>query len=114
MELHSKTENLQLPKELSKISLRIILFMIMFLIMLIIYSYIYDQCYCIKTHSRVSVVNKDVRHTSVLFTGTSKSPISTPHTSITTGSISIKFTYLMSPIYTTLHTKFEGNWPSSF
>ena len=28
----------------------------------------------IKTHSRVSAAKKDVRHTSVLFTGTAKSP----------------------------------------
>ena len=43
----------------------------------------------IKTHGRVSAVKKDVRHTSVLFTGTAKSPFSTPHISITTRPISI-------------------------
>ena len=43
----------------------------------------------------MSEAKKDVRHTSVLFTGTAKSPFSTPHISITTGPISIKFTYFM-------------------
>ena len=55
----------------------------------------------IKTHGRVSAAKEDVRHTSVLFTGTAKSPFSTPHTSITTGPISIKFTYFMLSKYTT-------------
>ena len=70
---------------------------------------------CIKTHSRVLVTKKDVRHTSTVcyFTETAKSPFSTPHTSITTTPISIKFTYFMPSIYTTLHTKFEENWISS-
>ena len=45
----------------------------------------------IKIHSRVSAAKKNVRHASVLFTGTTKSPFSTPHISITTGLISIKF-----------------------
>ena len=63
----------------------------------------------IKTHGRVSAANKDMRHTSVLFTGTAKSPFSTPHISINTGPISIKFTYYMPSIYTTWHTKFEEN-----
>ena len=63
----------------------------------------------IKTHGRVSVAKEVMWHTSVLFTGTAKSPFSTPHISITTGPISIKFTYFMSSIYTTLHTKFEEN-----
>ena len=57
----------------------------------------------------MSAAKEDVRHTSVLFTGTAKSPFSTPHISITTGPISIKFTYFMPCIYTTLHTKFEEN-----
>ena len=35
------------------------------------------------------------------------------HISITTGPISIKFTYFMPAIYTTLHTKFEENQLSS-
>ena len=43
----------------------------------------------IKTHDHVSAAKKDVWHTSVLFTGTAKSPFSTPHISITTGLISI-------------------------
>ena len=67
----------------------------------------------IKTHSRVPAVKEDMRHTSVLFTGTAKSPFSTPHISITTGPISIKFTYFMPSIYTTLDTKFEENRLSS-
>ena len=60
----------------------------------------------------VSVAKKDVRHTSVLFTGTTKSPFSTSHISITTGLISIKFTYCMPSIYITFQTKFEENWIS--
>ena len=67
----------------------------------------------IKTHGRVSAAKEVVWHTSVLFTGTAKSPFSTPHTSITLGPISIKFTYFMPSIYTTLHTKFEENQLSS-
>ena len=54
----------------------------------------------IKTHGRVSAAKKDVRHTSVLFTGTAKSPFSTPHIFITTGPISIKFTYFIPSIKT--------------
>ena len=61
----------------------------------------------IKTRGRVSAAKKDVRHTSVLFTGTAKSPFSTPHISIHTRPISIKFTYVIPYIYTTLHIKFE-------
>ena len=38
----------------------------------------------IKTHGRVSAAKKAMWHTSVLFTGTAKSPFSTPHISITT------------------------------
>ena len=61
----------------------------------------------IKTHGRVSAAKEVMWHTSVLFTGTAKSPFSTPHISITTGPISMKFIYFMPSIYTTLHTKFE-------
>ena len=68
----------------------------------------------IKTHGCVSAAKKDVWHTSVLFTGTAKSPFSTPHISITTTPISIKFTYYMPFIYITWHTKFEENQPSNF
>ena len=68
----------------------------------------------IKTHSLVSAAKKDVRHTSVLFTGTAKSPFSTPHISITTGLISIQFTYYKPFIYTTWHTIFEENRLSGF
>ena len=77
------------------------------------------QVYHIKTQGRVSAAKKDVWHTSVLFTGIAKSLFSTPHVSITSGPISIKFTYnglisikftyFMSSIYITLHTKFEEN-----
>ena len=71
-----------------------------------------DECY-IKTHGRVSAAKEVMWHTSVLFTGTAKSPFSTPHISITTGPISIKLTYFMPSIYTTLHTKFEEHQLSS-
>ena len=37
----------------------------------------------IKTHGCMSVAKKDMRHTSVLLTGTIKSPFLTPHISIT-------------------------------
>ena len=67
----------------------------------------------IKTNGRVSAAKKAVWCTSVLFTGTANSPFSAPHISITTKPISIKFTYFMSSIYATLHTKFERNRPSS-
>ena len=67
----------------------------------------------IKTHGRVSAAKEVMWHTSVLFTGTAQSPFSTPHISITTGPISITFTYFMPSIYTILHTKFEENRLSS-
>ena len=63
----------------------------------------------IKTHGHVSAAKKDVQHTSVLFTGTIKSPLSTPCISITTGPISIKYTHFIPSINTTLHTKFKEN-----
>ena len=66
-----------------------------------------------KTQGRVSAAKEVMWHTSVLFTGTTKSPFSTPHISITTGPISIKFTYFMPFTYTTLHTKFEEHRHSS-
>ena len=53
----------------------------------------------IKTHGHVSAAKKDVQHTSVLFTGTAKSPFSTPHISITTGPISIKFSYIFYALH---------------
>ena len=67
----------------------------------------------IKTHGCVSAAKKAVWRTSVLFTGTANSPFSAPCISITTGPISIKFTYFMPSIYATLHTKLERNRPSS-
>ena len=67
----------------------------------------------IKTNGCMSVAKKDVQHASVLFTGTTKSLFSTPHFSITTELISIKFTYFMPSIYMTLHMKFEENQLSS-
>ena len=67
----------------------------------------------ISRHNRVSGAKKTVWHTSVLFIGTANSPFSTPHISIINTSISIKFTYLRSTIYVTLHIKFEKNWPGS-
>ena len=75
-------------------------------------SHVAHKC-LIKTHGRVSAAKEVMWHTSVLFTGTAKSPFSTPHISITTRPISIKFTYFMPSIYTTLHTKFEENGRSS-
>ena len=62
----------------------------------------------IKTHSRVSAAKKAVWHTSVLFTGTTNLPFSTPLISLATGPISF-----MPSIYATLHIKFEENQPSS-
>ena len=56
----------------------------------------------LKTRGHVSVAKKDMWHTSVLFTGTTKSPFSIPHISITTRLIYIKFTYFIPSIYTTL------------
>ena len=70
----------------------------------------YPRSNKIKTHGRVSAAKKAVWHTSVLFTGTANLPFSTPHISITTGPLSIKFTYFMPSIYATLNTKFERNW----
>ena len=58
----------------------------------------------IQTHGRVSAAKEVMWHTNVLFTGTAKSPFSTPHISITTRPISITFTNFMPSIYTTLHT----------
>ena len=68
----------------------------------------------IKTNGRVSAAKKAMWRTSVLFTGTidnrtANSPFSTPHISISTGLISIKFTYFILSIYMTLRTKFERN-----
>ena len=65
----------------------------------------------IKTHSSVSVAKKtekDVRHTSVLFTGTTKLPNLAFCISETTKPISTKFMYFLPYIYTTSHIKFEG------
>ena len=61
----------------------------------------------IKTHGHVSVTKEAMWCTSVLFTGTVNLLFSTARISITTGLISIKFTYFMSSIYSTLYTKFE-------
>ena len=49
----------------------------------------------VRTHSLVSVVKKDVRHTIALFTGTAKSLFST---SITTGTIYIFYVLCMQVI----------------
>ena len=80
----------------------------------VIYITSSSAVYQIKTHGRVSVAKKDVQHTSVLFTGTAKLLFSTPHISITTGPISIKFTYFMPSIYTTLHTTFDKKLDKQF
>ena len=60
----------------------------------------YSNYFKIKTHGHMSAAKKDLQHTSELFTGTTKSPFSTPCISITTGLISTKFTYFISPPYT--------------
>ena len=66
----------------------------------------------IKTHGRMSMsaAKKDVQHTSVLFAGTTKWLILTPHVSTITVPIYTKF---MPFIYTTSHTKCEENQFSS-
>ena len=69
--------------------------------------------YHIRTHGHVSVAKKSVWHTSVLFTGTTNSPFSTPGISITTEPISMTFMYFMPSIYATLHTKLKRNRLSS-
>ena len=72
--------------------------------------------FAIKTHSSVSAAKKtkeDARHTSVLFTGTIKLPNSAFCISKTTLPISTKFTYFLLYVYTTSHSKFEGNSFSS-
>ena len=66
-----------------------------------------------NTQHCVLVPKKAMWCTSVLFTVTTNSAFSTPRISITTGLISIKFTYFMPSMYVTLHTTFERNWPSS-
>ena len=74
-----------------------------------------DTCIVIyiKIHGCVSVAKKAVWHTSVLYTGTAKSPFSTPLIFIITRPISITFIYFIPSIYMILHTKFEGNRCSS-
>ena len=52
---------------------------------------------------------EDVRHTSVLFTGTVKLLNSAFCISKSTKPISTKFIYFLPYIYTTSHIKFEGN-----
>ena len=76
-------------------------------------NYYVDNYGLIMTHGCLSAAKEDMRHTSVLFTGTPKSPFATPRISITTGPISIKYTYYMSSIYMTLPTKFEETQLSS-
>ena len=65
----------------------------------------------IKTHSSASAAKKkeDMRHTSLLFTGTIKLPNSGFCISKTTKLISTKFIYFLPYIYTTSHIKIEGN-----
>ena len=53
----------------------------------------------IKRHGGMSAAKKVVWLASVSFTETANSPFLIPHISITTGPISIKFTYFMLPIY---------------
>ena len=63
-------------------------------------------------HSSVSAAKKskeDVRHISVLFTGTVKFPDSAFCISKTTKLISTKFIYFLPYIYITSRIKIEGN-----
>ena len=55
------------------------------------------------------VAKKVVRNTSVLFTTTKISLISTSRILKTTEPISTKFTYIVFYIYLTLHTKFDDD-----
>ena len=57
----------------------------------------------------MSAAKKVMQHTSVIFTGTTKLLFLIHRISITTGPISIKFTYFMFSIYAMSHTKFEEN-----
>ena len=59
----------------------------------------YSNYFEIKRHGCVSAAKKDVQHTGVLFTGTSKSPFSTSHKY---NYWSNKFTYLCPP-YTSFY-----------
>ena len=76
------------------------------------------NCTQIKTNSSVSAAKKtkeeDMRHTTVLFTGTVKLPNSAFYISKTTKLISTKFTYVLRYIYTTSHITIEENSFSSF
>ena len=74
----------------------------------ILYQLIILQSCLSNTRSCVNGQESCVMH-NVLFTVTAYSLFSTPRISITTGLISIEFTYFMPSIYLTLHTKFEGN-----
>ena len=70
----------------------------------------------IKTHNSVSAAKKtkeDVRHTSVLFTGTVKLPNSALCISKTTKPISTKLIYFLPYICTTSYIKIKGNCFSS-
>ena len=70
----------------------------------------------IKMYSRVSVVKKAVWCTSVLFTETASLPFSTPHISLYNHWADFYQIYIlifMPSVYTTLHTKLEGNQPNS-
>ena len=58
-------------------------------------------------HTVVCKRSKNMQHTSVLFTGNSKSPFSSPHISITTGPICIKFACFMPSIYMTFIQKMK-------
>ena len=74
------------------------------------HHYLVANLYHIKTHDRVSEAKKAVWCTNVLFTGTANSPFSTPCIYISTGPISIKFTYFILA-YTWFYI--PGNWPNS-
>ena len=78
-----------------------------------LWLHLYNIPHIIKTHGHVSAAKKAVWLTSVLFTGTANSPFLAPRIAITTGPISIKFTYFMPSIYATLQTKLERNRSSS-
>ena len=64
----------------------------------------------IKTHGHVSAAKNCVVHKCVICRNCK---LSTPHKSITTGPILIKFTYFYAFDYANLYANFERNRPSS-
>ena len=72
--------------------------------------------YATARHAVVCQWPRKTCGTSVLFTGTTKSPFLTPHISITTAWANfyqIYTFYAIRYIRNPIHIKFEGNWLSS-